>query len=93
MSTLQLKLYISGRTQSSERAISTLKRICEEDYAGRYELEVIDVIDHPEAAREERIMVTPTLIKKLPPPMRRIIGDLTDKSKVLLGLDLKPADD
>ena len=93
MSTLHLKLYISGRTKSSERAIATLKRICEEDFAGKYELEVIDVLEHPEAAREERIMVTPTLIKKLPPPMRRIIGDLTDKSKILLGLDIKPADD
>jgi circadian clock protein KaiB len=93
MSTLHLKLYISGRTQSSERAIATLKRICEEDFAGGYELEVIDILEHPEVAREEQIMVTPTLIKKLPPPMRAVIGDLTDKSKILLGLDLKPSDD
>jgi circadian clock protein KaiB len=93
MSTLHLKLYISGRTHSSERAIANLKRICEEDFSGRYVLEVIDVLEHPEVAREERIMVTPTLIKKLPTPMRAVIGDLTDKSKILLGLDLKPSDD
>lgn len=93
MSTLHLRLYISGRTHSSERAISTLKRMCEEDFSGRYVLEVVDVLEHPEIAREEQIMVTPTLIKKLPPPMRSVIGDLTDKSKILLGLDLKPSDD
>jgi circadian clock protein KaiB len=93
MSTLQLTLYISGRTKVSDRAIATLKRICEEDFAGRYELEVIDILEHPDAAREERIMVTPTLVKKLPAPMRRVIGDLTDRSKVLMGLDLKPAED
>ena len=83
-----LKLYITGRTPRSERAISNLKSICKDELDGQYELRVIDVLESPQLAEEDRILATPTLIKSLPPPIRRIIGDLSDKDKVLLGLDL-----
>jgi circadian clock protein KaiB len=83
-----LKLYITGRTSRSERAISNLKSICKEELDDQYELRVIDVLESPQLAEEDRILATPTLIKSLPPPIRRIIGDLSDKDKVLLGLDL-----
>lgn len=85
-----LKLYVTGRTPRAELAIANLKRICEEDLHGRYDLHVIDVLEHPHLAEDERILATPTLIKHLPPPLRRVIGDLSDKEKVLLGLDLRP---
>ena len=84
-----LKLYITGRTPRSERAITNLKEICTDELSGQYELRVIDVLESPQLAEEDRILATPTLIKALPPPIRRIIGDLSDKEKVLLGLDLK----
>jgi circadian clock protein KaiB len=91
---LLLKLYITGKTPRSERAIANLRRICEEDLRGQYELAVIDVLERPQLAEEEKILATPTLIKELPPPLRKIIGDLSDTEKVLLGLDLQPrADD
>lgn len=83
-----LKLYITGQTPRSERAVRNLRQICESELAGRYEIEIIDVLEMPQLAEDERIMATPTLIKELPPPLRRIIGDLSDKEKVLLGLDL-----
>lgn len=85
-----LKLYVTGRTPRSERAIMTLREICETELAGRYELVVIDVLEQPTLAENEKILATPTLIKELPPPLRRMIGDLSDKEKVLLGLDLQP---
>lgn len=85
-----LKLYITGQTPRSERAIANLRRICEEDLHGRYEMLIIDLLERPQLAEDERIMATPTLIKELPPPLRRIIGDLSDTEKVLLGLDLLP---
>ncbi|MBF0154920.1 MAG: circadian clock protein KaiB [Magnetococcales bacterium] len=83
-----LKLYITGYTPRSERAIKNLRRICEQDLSGRYEMRVIDILEHPQLAEDEKILATPTLIKVLPPPLRRIIGDLSDTEKVLLGLDL-----
>lgn len=83
-----LKLYITGQTPRSERAVRNLRQICESELAGRYEIQIIDVLERPQLAEDERIMATPTLIKELPPPLRRIIGDLSDKEKVLLGLDL-----
>lgn len=83
-----LKLYVTGKTPRTERAISNLRRLCEEELDECYELLVIDVLDHPQLAEDERILATPTLIKQLPPPLRRVIGDLSDKDKVLLGLDL-----
>ncbi|MFQ3574363.1 MAG: circadian clock protein KaiB [Thermodesulfovibrionales bacterium] len=85
-----LKLYVTGRTSRSERAISNLRRICEEELKGQYEMIVIDVLERPQLAEEEKILATPTLIKQLPPPLRRIIGDLSDTEKVLLGLDILP---
>lgn len=85
-----LRLFISGTTPRAERALANLERICEEEFAGRYDLEVIDVLQHPELAEAERVVATPTLIKQLPPPLRRVIGDLSDREKVLLGLALTP---
>ncbi len=93
MKKFRLKLYVTGRTQNSERAIGNLRDLCEKDLAGMYEMVVIDVLEKPEQAEEERILATPTLIKELPPPIRRIIGDLSDKDKVLLGLDIQPLDE
>lgn len=83
-----LKLYITGRTPRSERAARNLRLICEEELQGKYEIQIIDVLERPQLAEDEKILATPTLIKELPPPLRRIIGDLSDKEKVLLGLDL-----
>jgi circadian clock protein KaiB len=85
-----LKLYVTGRTPRTMRAIANLQRICDEDLHGLYELQIIDVLEDPQQAEDERILATPTLIKQLPPPLRRIIGDLSDKDKVLLGLDVWP---
>ncbi|MBF0273181.1 MAG: circadian clock protein KaiB [Magnetococcales bacterium] len=85
-----LKLFVTGHTPRSERAIHNLRRICERELEGRYEMVVIDILEHPQSAEDEKILATPTLIKALPLPLRRIIGDLTDKEKVLLGLDLLP---
>ena len=70
-------------------AIENLQRLCESDLAGRYELQIIDVVKNPELAEQDRILATPTLIKQLPPPLRRVIGDLSDADKVLLGLELR----
>lgn len=81
-----MKLYISGKTPKSNRAVASVKKICEEHYAGRYELAVIDILEDPEAAEREQIMATPMLIKESPPPARRIVGDLTNKSKVLAAI-------
>lgn len=90
MSGFILKLYITGTTPNSERALANLHRLCDEQLDNRYEVVVIDVLQNPQLAEEDRILATPTLIKALPPPLRRVIGDLSDKEKVLLGLDLKP---
>jgi circadian clock protein KaiB len=70
-------------------AIANLKRICEQELGGAYELEIIDVLKDPQLAEDDKILATPTLIKQLPPPLRRVIGDLSDKEKVLLGLELR----
>jgi circadian clock protein KaiB len=83
-----LRLYITGSTSRSLLAITNLKRICDENLEGRYELEVIDLFRHPALAKDEQIIAAPTLIKQLPLPFRRIIGDMSDKEKVLMGLDL-----
>jgi circadian clock protein KaiB len=84
-----LKLYVAGSTPRATLAIENLKRICEADLSGRYDLEIIDVLAHPELAEQDKILATPTLIKQLPPPLRRVIGDLSDSEKVLLGLELR----
>ncbi len=85
-----LRLFVTGKTPRAELAIANLRKICEEELKGEYELDIIDVLEHPELAEEERILATPTLVKQLPPPLRRVIGDLTNKEKVLFGLAVKP---
>ncbi|MDO1451336.1 circadian clock KaiB family protein [Rhodocytophaga aerolata] len=85
-----LRLYITGMTPNSKRAVENVKRICEQHLKGRYELEVIDIYQQPTLAQGEQIIAAPTLIKKLPHPLRRLIGDMSNTEKVLLGLDLRP---
>lgn len=85
-----LKLYVTGTSSRAQQAISNLQRICEQELQGKYDLEIIDVLENPELAEDARILATPTLIKRLPPPLRRVIGDLSDKEKVLLGLEVAP---
>ena len=84
-----LRLYVAGLTPRSRMAIANITSICEEYLHGRYDLEVVDVFKRPVLAREEQILATPTLVKKLPAPLRRFIGDLSHKEKVLVGLDLR----
>ena len=86
----RLRLFVSGSTPRSARAIQNIRALCEERLHGRYDLEVIDIYQHPEQVKPEQIIVTPTLVKKLPLPFRKIIGDLSDKERVLVGLDLIP---
>lgn len=88
MSAVVLKLYVSGETPNSRRAIANLKRMCEESLAGRYELEVVDIIEAPEVAEAHKILATPAVVKELPPPLRRVIGDLSDRDQVLMGLEV-----
>jgi circadian clock protein KaiB len=90
--TYVLRLYISDSTPKSKRAVMNLKRVCEEHLKGRYDLEVIDVHKHAHLARDEQIVAVPTLIKRLPAPLQRLVGDMSDLNKVLLGLDLKLRD-
>lgn len=88
-----LRLFISGNTSRSNKAILNLRRVCEDNLKGRYQLEVVDISQQPEEARDQQILVTPTLIKVLPPPIRRIIGDLSKTDRVLVGLDLRDRKD
>jgi circadian clock protein KaiB len=83
-----LKLYVAGNTPSSKQALKTLNTILENEFQGVYALKVIDVLKNPQLAEEDKILATPTLSKILPPPVRKIIGDLSDREKVLIGLDL-----
>ena len=85
-----LTLYVTGNSPRTKIAIDNLNRICSQDLSGKYELEIVDVLENPQRAEDERILATPTLIKQLPPPLRRVIGDLSDKDKVLLGLEVRP---
>jgi circadian clock protein KaiB len=85
-----LRLFVTGTTVRSQHAIANMHRICEEYLSDRYELEVIDIYQEPEKTREFQIVATPTLVKLLPEPLRRIIGDLSDQEKVLAGLNLAP---
>lgn len=84
----RLRLFITGTTPKCARAIKNIRAICEANLPGRYDLEVIDIYQHPEQAKPEQIIVTPTLVKKLPLPFRRMIGDLSDNERVLIGLDI-----
>lgn len=85
-----LRLFVAGNTPNSVRALKKIKSICEEHLKGRYELEVIDIYKQPELMEKEQIVAIPTLIKKLPPPLQKFIGDMANTEKVLIGLDLKP---
>lgn len=84
-----LRLYVTGSTPRSLRAVESIKAICEEQLRGRYDLEIIDVYQQPELAAGDQILAAPTLVKKLPLPLRRLVGDLSRKERVLLGLDLQ----
>jgi circadian clock protein KaiB len=85
-----LKLYVAGQTAKALAAFTNLKTICEDQLKGRYEIEVIDLLENPKLAREDQIVALPTLVRKLPPPLRKIIGDLSDTERVLVGLNLLP---
>jgi len=87
---IELRLYIAGHTPKSVRAIENLRAVCEEHLPGRYRIEVIDLLEHPQLARGDEIIAVPTLVRRLPTPLRRIIGDLSDTDSVLVGLQLRP---
>ena len=85
-----LRLYIAGQTMKSLTALTNLKQFCEEHLAGHYEIEVIDLVKNPRLAAGDQILAIPTLVRKLPAPLKRIIGDLSNTEKVLVGLDIRP---
>jgi circadian clock protein KaiB len=87
----RLRLYITGRTAHSQRAIENLEQICRTELAGVYDLEVIDVLENPGLAEKAKILATPTLVKQLPQPVRMILGDLSDRERVLISLDVMPS--
>jgi len=85
----ELRLYVAGITPKSVEAFSNLKKICEEYLAGKYHIQVIDLMENPKLARGDQILAVPTLVRQLPPPLKKIIGDLSDTERVLVGLDLR----
>ncbi|HSW22861.1 MAG TPA: circadian clock KaiB family protein [Burkholderiaceae bacterium] len=85
-----LRLFVSGMTPRSTAALAAIKALCEHELQGRYELDVVDIYQHPELAVQEQIVAVPTLVRHLPEPLRRIIGDLSDEQRLLMGLDLRP---
>jgi len=87
----ELRLYVAGQTPKSLAAFANLKRICEEHLAGKYTIEVIDLLKNPTLAKGDQILALPTLVRKLPEPVRKIIGDLSNTERVLVGLDLRPS--
>ena len=89
-STWELRLYVAGQTAKSLQAFANLKRICEEHLGGKYKIEVVDLMKNPELAKGDQIFALPTLVRKLPEPVRKIIGDLSNTERVLVGLDLRP---
>jgi circadian clock protein KaiB len=88
--TWELRLYVAGQTTKSVTALANLKRYCEEHLADRYTLEVIDLLQYPQLAEGDQILAIPTLVRKVPEPIRKIIGDLSNEEKVLVGLDIRP---
>ena len=86
----QLRLYVAGQTPKSATALANLKRICETHLAGRYEIEVIDLLVNPKLAAGDQILAVPTLVRHLPEPIKKIIGDLSNEERVLVGLDVQP---
>ena len=91
--TWRLRLYVAGQTPKSITALANLKRLCENHLAGRYRIEVVDLLNQPHLARRDDIVVIPTLVRMLPAPIRKIIGDLSNAERVLIGLDVLPRDD
>jgi circadian clock protein KaiB len=91
--TWRLRLYVAGQTPKSIIALANLKRLCDGHLAGRYSIEVVDLLEKPQLARRDDIVVIPTLVRQLPPPIRKIIGDLSNLERVLVGLDVVPRDD
>jgi circadian clock protein KaiB len=89
--TFQLRLYVAGQTPKCIRAFENLKRLCEEHLGGQYEIEIVDLLESPQLARGDQILAVPTLVRRLPPPIKKIIGDLSNRERVLVGLDLRPA--
>jgi circadian clock protein KaiB len=85
-----LRLYVAGQTPKAQRAFANLRKICDEHLAGRYSIEVIDLIENPALGRGDQILALPTLVRKLPTPIKKIIGDLSNTERVLVGLDLRP---
>jgi circadian clock protein KaiB len=85
-----LRLYVAGQTPKSMTALANLKRICEEHLSGRYRIEIIDLLEHPQLAAGDQILAVPTLVRRLPEPLKRIIGNLSNMERVLVGLDLRP---
>lgn len=88
-----LRLYVAGQTPKSLAAFSNLKKLCEEHLAGCYRIEVVDLLKDPQLAKGDQIVAIPTLVRRLPPPMKKIIGDLSNTERTLVGLDLRPAED
>jgi circadian clock protein KaiB len=86
----ELRLYVAGHSPKAERAFRNLRKICDEHLAGRYSIEVIDLIENPALGRGDQILALPTLVRKLPTPIKKIIGDLSNTERVLVGLDLRP---
>ena len=89
----ELRLYVAGQTPKSVAAFANLKRICEEHLRGRYSIEIVDLMEHPQLARGEQIVAIPTLVRKLPAPIRKIVGDLSNTERTLVGLQVRPRDD
>lgn len=87
--TWYLRLYVAGETPRAAGALSNLKRICEEHLSGRYQIEVVDLLKNPRLAAGDQILAVPTLVRRLPPPIKKIIGDLSNQERVLVGLDLR----
>jgi circadian clock protein KaiB len=87
-----LRLYVAGQTPKSVTALANLKKFCEEHLAGQYRIEVIDLMKNPQLARSDQILAIPTLVRRLPEPIRKIIGDLSNSERVLVGLDIRPRD-
>jgi circadian clock protein KaiB len=85
-----LRLYVAGRTAKSVAALQNLTRLCEEHLRGKYRLEIVDLLEHPQLAKGDQILAVPTLVRRLPEPIKKIIGDLSDTERVLVGLDLRP---
>ena len=88
--TFELRLYVAGQTPKALRAFANLRRICDEHLSGRYSIEVIDLVDNPALGRGDQILALPTLVRRLPTPIKKIIGDLSNTERVLVGLDLRP---